>query len=86
MAAVRALDCSPLRKLIPDIFDEIEPVDLVHLMYVVATCRKSRSLTEANKALRTTRSGKSPTGAPSQLSKYLDKFGLSFDKIRDFRF
>ena len=55
-------------------------------MYVVATCRKSRSLTEANKALRTTRSGKSPTGAPSQLSKYLDKFGLSFDKIRDFRF
>ena len=85
-ASVRALDYSPLKKLIPDIFEDIEPVELVHLMYVVAVCRESRSLTDANMALRTTRNGKSPKGAPSQLSKYLGKFSLTFDKIRDFRF
>lgn len=84
-SAVREIDCSPLKRLIPDIFDDIEPVDLVHLMYVVSVCRTSRSLTDANMALRTARNGKSPNGAPSQLSKYLKKFGLTFEKIMDLK-
>ncbi|MBQ6006991.1 MAG: sigma 54-interacting transcriptional regulator [Kiritimatiellae bacterium] len=87
MASLPDLDYSPLAKLVPkDKYDNAWPEDLVQLLYVVAVCQRSRTLSEASQRLRTTRKGKAPKGSPGGLSKYLKKFGLSFATVRDFKF
>ena len=82
-----AIDYSPLEKLIAKKkLDEVWPEDLVQLMYVVAVCQRSRTLSEANQRLRTSRKGKKTKGSLGGLSKYLKRFGLTFKQIRDFSF
>ena len=87
MASLLELDYSALEKLVPkDKYDNAWPEDLVQLMYVVAVCQRSRTLSEANQRLRTSRKGKKPEGSLGGLSKYLKRFGLTFKQIRDFSF
>ena len=85
MDELLTIDYSPLEKLIAkEELDNIWPEDLVQLMYVVAVCQRSRTLTEANQRLRTSRTGKGKDGSLGALSKYLKRFGLTFKQIRDF--
>ena len=85
MDELLTIDSSPLEKLIAkEELDNIWPTDLIQLMYVIAVCQQSRTLTEANLRLRTSRTGKETGGSLGGLSKYLKRFGLTFKQIRDF--
>ena len=81
------IDHSPLEKLIDkEKLDNMWPEKLVQLMYVIAVCQRSRTLTEANQRLRTSCTGEGEDGSLSALSKYLKRFGLTFKKVREFSF
>ena len=87
MDELLTIDYSPLEKLLAkEKLDNIWPEDLVQLMYVIAVCQRSHTLTEANQRLRTSRTGVKTEGSLGGLSKYLKRFGLTFKQIRDFPF
>ncbi|QFT78528.1 RNA repair transcriptional activator RtcR [Erythrobacter sp. THAF29] len=64
--------------------DAIDPFDQVQLEFVVATCRKSRSLSEAGRMLfENSRKLRKSTNDADRLRKYLARFELSWSDIQD---
>ena len=50
---------------------------------VIATCRRSRTLSEAGRSLfAVSRTRKKSSNDADRLRKYLAKWGLSFDEVR----
>lgn len=63
--------------------EEIDPFDRVQLAHVVSVCRRSRTLSEAGRALfEVSRKKRSVTNDADRLKKYLAKFGLDFERCR----
>ncbi|MDH7974429.1 RNA repair transcriptional activator RtcR [Sphingomonas sp. AR_OL41] len=61
---------------------EIDPFDRVQLAAVVATCRRSRSLSEAGRALfSASRARRSSANDADRLRKYLARFGLEWGDL-----
>jgi transcriptional regulatory protein RtcR len=61
---------------------ELDPFDRVQLAHVVATCRKSRSLSEAGRSLfAASRSRRTSANDADRLRKYLARFGLSWQQL-----
>jgi len=66
----------------PKTLATIDPFDHVQLDYVVETCRRSSSLSEAGRALfAVSREQRRSTNDADRLRKYLAKFGLSWASI-----
>lgn len=67
--------------------DEIENLDLfdqIQLAGIIEVCRKESSLSAAGRTLfSATRSKKKVTNDADRLKKYLDRFGLSWKKIKE---
>jgi len=60
---------------------EVDPFDQVQLQYVVAVCRRSRSLSEAGRELfAASRKKRSVANDADRLKKYLARFGLDFER------
>jgi len=60
----------------------LDPFDRVQLSHVVATCRSSRSLSEAGRTLfAASRANRTSTNDADRLRKYLARFGLSWMDI-----
>lgn len=63
---------------------DIDPFDKVQLAYVIRICQTSKSLSSAGRKLfsasRATRTSKNDS---DRLRKYLDKFGLRWEQLRD---
>ncbi|MDB5708525.1 MAG: transcriptional regulator [Sphingomonas bacterium] len=63
--------------------DGIDPFDRVQLAAVVATCRRSRSLSEAGRALfSASRARRSSANDADRLRKYLARFGLEWADLQ----
>lgn len=63
---------------------ELDPFDRVQLAHVVATCRASRSLSEAGRVLfAASRAQKSSSNDADRLRKYLARFGLTWQLLAD---
>ncbi|NML08514.1 RNA repair transcriptional activator RtcR [Sphingomonas sp. G-3-2-10] len=63
---------------------ELDPFDRVQLDYVVATCRASRSLSEAGRRLfAASRSRRASANDADRLRKYLARFDLSWQAVND---
>jgi len=63
--------------------EELDPFDRVQLAHVVAVCRRSRSLSDAGRALfAVSRTQRAVTNDADRLRKYLTKFGLDFNALR----
>jgi transcriptional regulatory protein RtcR len=66
---------------------EIENLDLfdrAQLAFVVRVCRRSRSLSEAGRALfSASRNRKTISNDADRLRKYLARFGVEFSRIQD---
>jgi transcriptional regulatory protein RtcR len=61
---------------------ELDPFDGVQLREVVATCRASRTLSEAGRKLfAVSRQSKTSTNDADRLRKYLARFGLDWDAL-----
>ena len=61
----------------------MDPFDRVQLAHVVAVCRRSRSLSDAGRALfAVSRTQRAVTNDADRLRKYLTKFGLDFNALR----
>lgn len=61
----------------PDALAAVDPFDRVQLAYVVATCRRSRSLSDAGRQLfAASREKRASTNDADRLRKYLARFGL----------
>lgn len=66
----------------PDRLESIDLFDRAQLAFVVDVCRRSRSLSEAGRALfGASRSRKAVTNDADRLRKYLARFGLEFARI-----
>ena len=62
---------------------EIDPFDRVQLAAVIATCRQSRSLSEAGRALfSASRARRSSANDADRLRKYLARFGLEWGDLQ----
>lgn len=60
----------------------LDPFDRVQLAYVVATCRTSRSLSEAGRLLfSASRARRASTNDADRLRKYLGRFRLSWERL-----
>lgn len=72
-----------LAALLPDrALAEIDPFDRVQLAHVVATCRRSRSLSEAGRTLfAASRARRGSTNDADRLRKYLARFDLSWAQL-----
>ena len=85
MAAERGGDEDVLMSLFAS--EDLEKIDLfdrAQLACVVATCRTSRSLSEAGRRLfAASREAKSSTNDADRLKKYLARFGLSWAQLCD---
>jgi len=61
---------------------ELDPFDRVQLAHVVATCRRSRSLSEAGRALfAASRARRTSSNDADRLRKYLARFGLEWGQL-----
>ena len=61
---------------------ELDPFDRVQLALVVETCRSSRSLSEAGRALfAASRARRSSSNDADRLRKYLARFGLEWGRV-----
>ncbi|HEX8388305.1 MAG TPA: sigma 54-dependent transcriptional regulator, partial [Sphingomonas sp.] len=61
---------------------ELDPFDRVQLAHVVATCRRSRSLSEAGRTLfAASRARRGSTNDADRLRKYLARFELSWPQL-----
>lgn len=70
------LDC-----ILDSDLEEIDPFDRVQLQYVVAVCRRSRSLSEAGRELfAASRKKRAVANDADRLKKYLARFGLDFEQ------
>ena len=70
--------------LAPDAVADLDPFDRVQLAHVVETCRRSRSLSEAGRALfAASRRQRSSTNDADRLRKYLARFGLSWAELAE---
>ena len=64
-------------------FDELDLFDRIQLAAVLGVCRRSRSLSDAGRALfAASRARKSSTNDADRLRKYLARFGMSWDDAR----
>ena len=62
----------------------LDPFDRVQLAHVVATCRSSRSLSEAGRLLfAASRAQKTSSNDADRLRKYLGRFGLNWQQLSD---
>ncbi|WP_442678237.1 RNA repair transcriptional activator RtcR [Sphingomonas sp. ASY06-1R] len=62
----------------------LDPFDRVQLAYVVATCRQSRSLSDAGRALFVaSRARRTSANDADRLRKYLARFDLSWGQVND---
>lgn len=62
--------------------DELDPFDRVQLAHVVAVCRRSRSLSEAGRALfAASRARRTSSNDADRLRKYLARFGLEWAQL-----
>ena len=67
---------------IADASDQLDPFDRVQLALVVETCRTSRSLSEAGRALfAASRARRSSSNDADRLRKYLARFGLDWGRL-----
>jgi transcriptional regulatory protein RtcR len=67
----------------PAALADLDPFDRVQLAYVVAVCRRSRTLSEAGRELfKISRAKRAVTNDADRLKKYLAKFGLEFEALR----
>lgn len=65
--------------LTPEALGEIDPIDRVQLAETIRVCRRSRSLSEAGRALfAASRARRSTTNDADRLRKYLARFGLDW--------
>ncbi|MCB1643585.1 MAG: sigma 54-dependent transcriptional regulator, partial [Xanthomonadales bacterium] len=65
-------------------WQQIDRFDQVQLAEVIAVCRASRSLSEAGRTLfQASRERKQSSNDADRLRKYLGRFGLSFEGLRD---
>ena len=72
--------------LAPDALAEIDPFDRVQLAETIRVCRKSRSLSEAGRALfAASRARRSTANDADRLRKYLARFGLDWSSVRGAR-
>jgi transcriptional regulatory protein RtcR len=61
---------------------ELDPFDRVQLAHVIATCRRSRSLSEAGRALfAASRTRRTSSNDADRLRKYLARFGLEWGQV-----
>ncbi|HYW16943.1 MAG TPA: RNA repair transcriptional activator RtcR [Allosphingosinicella sp.] len=68
----------------PARLEEIDPFDRVQLAEVIRTCRRSRSLSEAGRALfSASRSRRTSANDADRLRKYLQRFGLDWASLQD---
>jgi transcriptional regulatory protein RtcR len=68
--------------LSPEALDLLDPFDRVQLSHVVATCKASRSLSEAGRVLfAASRSRRTSSNDADRLRKYLARFGLDWHSI-----
>ncbi|TPG17509.1 AAA family ATPase [Sphingomonas koreensis] len=67
-----------------DQLEELDPFDRVQLANVVDTCRRSRSLSDAGRTLfAASRARRSSSNDADRLRKYLARFDLSWQQLRD---
>ena len=71
-----------LRDLLKDKFCEKRLDELAQLAFVIAVCGESKSQAEASRRLRNNQS--EPKKGDGQLTRYLEGFGLNFDRVRKF--
>lgn len=65
--------------------EQIDLFDQLQLQQVIAICRRSRSLSEAGRALfGVSRKAKKQANDADRLRKYLGRFGLNWEEIRGF--
>jgi transcriptional regulatory protein RtcR len=68
--------------LSPTQIEELDPFERVQLEHVVNICRRSRSLSEAGRALfQASRSKRTSTNDADRLRKYLGRFGLNWQAV-----
>ena len=64
--------------------EEIDLFDRAQLAFVIDVCKRSRSLSEAGRALfDASRARKSMSNDADRLRKYLGRFGIEFSRIRE---
>jgi transcriptional regulatory protein RtcR len=69
--------------LSPGQIEALDPFDRVQLAHVVATCRNSRSLSEAGRSLfAVSRSLRTSSNDADRLRKYLARFDLSWQRVQ----
>jgi transcriptional regulatory protein RtcR len=69
-----------------DQLDDLDPFDRVQLAHVIDTCRRSRSLSEAGRALfAASRTRRASSNDADRLRKYLARFDLSWQQLQDAR-
>ncbi|WP_315762617.1 RNA repair transcriptional activator RtcR [Sphingomonas sp. Y38-1Y] len=67
----------------PEAIEKLDPFDRVQLAHVVATCRESRSLSEAGRTLfSASRAVRTSTNDADRLRKYLARYELSWPDLR----
>ena len=67
----------------PDALRAIDPFDRVQLAETVRVCRRSRSLSEAGRALfAASRARRSSANDADRLRKYLARFGLDWASLK----
>lgn len=78
-----AADDDGLNQLLaPEVLAELDPFDRVQLAFTLTTCRQSRSLSEAGRALfAASRQRRSSTNDADRLRKYLARFNLDWNEL-----
>src|SRR5690606_31950037 len=83
MPAERTGDAALEELLGPEALVEIDPFDQVQLAAVVRVCRECQSLSEAGRKLfAASRKRRSSTNDADRLRKYLARFGLPWERVR----
>ncbi|HEY4202132.1 MAG TPA: RNA repair transcriptional activator RtcR [Devosiaceae bacterium] len=73
-----------LAGVLGDRLDQIDPFDRVQLAEVIRICRTSRTASDAGRALfAVSRLAKASANDADRLRKYLSRFGLHFDAVRE---
>ena len=73
-------------RLVAEVLEDsaIDPFDQVQLAHVIRTCRHSASLSAAGRTLfAVSRGQKASRNDSDRLRKYLGRFGLDWDAVKD---
>jgi transcriptional regulatory protein RtcR len=71
------------RVLNPEVLASLDPFDRVQLAYVVSVCQRCRTLSDAGREIfAVSRSKRAVTNDADRLRKYLAKFALDFETLR----